>query len=54
MLAEVDAHVLDELQRTGISDVIGPENVFVAKLIVGASLDDALAAANTWIRQRQA
>ena len=53
-LAEVDAHVFNELQRTGMSDAIGPENIFVAKPVVGASVDDALAAANTWIRQHQA
>ena len=54
MLAEVDAHVFDELQRTRITDAIGPENVFVAKPVVGASIDDALTAANTWIREHQA
>jgi len=54
MLAEVNAHVFDELQRTRITDAIGSENVFVAKPVVGASIDDALTAANTWIREHQA
>jgi SulP family sulfate permease len=54
MLSEVDAHVFNELQRTGMSDTIGPENIFVAKPVIGASIDDALAAANTWIRRHQA
>jgi SulP family sulfate permease len=49
MLAEVDAQVVDTLQRSGVGEAIGEGNIFPAEPVVGASIDDALAAANAWI-----
>jgi SulP family sulfate permease len=52
MLAEVDPRVFDILQRTGVAGGIGEENIFVAKPLVGAAIDDALSAANAWVKTR--
>ncbi len=49
MLVGVDPDVRDQLAKTGILKVLGEENVFVATPQLGASLNQAVAAANAWL-----
>lgn len=51
MLVGVDAVVLDQLAKTGVLQVIGQENVFVATPQLGEALNQAVADANTWLGQ---
>ena|GEM_PF-4299736 len=37
--------------ETGKCNAIGEENIFMAKPVVGAAIDDALVAAAAWIQQ---
>ena len=54
MLVGVDEAVLDQLARTGLLQVIGEENVFLAKPQVGAAMNQAAAAAYAWLGQSPA
>jgi SulP family sulfate permease len=49
MLVGVEQHVLEQLDRTELLDLIGVENVFLAQARIRASLEEALAAAEAWI-----
>lgn len=51
MLVGVDPLVRDQLAKTGVLKLIGEENVFVATPQLGAALNQAVAAANTWLGQ---
>ena len=52
MLAGVESHVMQELKRAGLLDLIGKENVFAARSVLTASLNDALNAAEVWLQQK--
>jgi hypothetical protein len=41
--------VRDQLAKTGVLELIGEENVFVATPQLGAALNQAVAAANAWL-----
>ncbi len=47
IIANVDDPIMQQLERTGLLDLLGRENVFPARDLVGASLIEALKAANT-------
>ncbi len=49
MLVGVDEAVLGQLARTGLLQVIGEENVFLAKPQLGAAMNQAAAAAYVWL-----
>jgi sulfate permease, SulP family len=49
MLVGVDPVLSDQLVRTGVIKVIGEENVFTATPQIGAALNQAVAAATTWL-----
>lgn len=53
ILAGVQPVVKDQLERTGLLDFIGRENVFEAQPGIGASLDAALEDAQAWLSTRQ-
>ena len=50
MLVGVDPAVRDQLAKTGVLKLIGEENVFLATPQLGAALNQAVAAANAWLR----
>ena len=52
MLVGVDSVMRDQLAKTGVLKLIGEENVFLATPQLGAALNKAVAAANTWLEQR--
>jgi SulP family sulfate permease len=52
MLVGVDEAVRNQLAKTGVLNVIGEENVFLATPQLGAALNQAVAAANDWIGRR--
>ncbi len=49
MLVGVSTHVWDQLEKTGLLDLIGREHVYRAEPKYAASLDKALADANQWL-----
>jgi len=49
MLAGIDPAARNQLARTGALQVIGEENVFVATEQLGASVNQAAAAAHAWL-----
>jgi SulP family sulfate permease len=49
MLVGISTHVWDQLEKTGLLDLIGIENVYRAEPKYAASLDKALADANQWL-----
>jgi SulP family sulfate permease len=51
MLAGIDPAARNQLARTGALQVIGEENVFVATEQLGASVNQAAAAAHAWLGQ---
>ena len=51
MLVGVDPIVRDQLAKTGVLQVLGEENVFVATPQLGAALNQAVAAANAWLQR---
>ena len=51
MLVGVDQAVLGQLAKTGVLDIIGAENVFLATPKLGAAMNQAAAAAYAWIGQ---
>jgi SulP family sulfate permease len=50
-LAGVSDDVLDQLERTGVIDFIGRENVFLATPAFGESLGQAMDAGQRWIEE---
>jgi SulP family sulfate permease len=51
-LAGVSDDVLDQLERTGVIESIGRENVYPATTDYGESLGEAIEAAEQWIEQQ--
>ena len=51
MLEGLNDHVLNQLEKTKIVDLIGRENIFMAQPRFGASLQEAVDAAEQWIAQ---
>jgi SulP family sulfate permease len=51
MLTGLNKRVLEQLEKTEILDLIGEENVFMARARFGATTGEALAAAEAWISQ---
>ena len=51
MLAGVDPAAREQLARTGLLQIIGEENVFLATEQLGASVNQAAAAARAWLGQ---
>jgi SulP family sulfate permease len=51
MLVGIDPAARDQLARTGTLQIIGPENVFLATEQLGASVNQAAAAAHAWLAQ---
>ncbi len=49
MLAGVDQHVKDQLDQTGMTELIGRENIFLQTPNIGESGENAWAAAEAWI-----
>ncbi|HYO89428.1 MAG TPA: SulP family inorganic anion transporter [Candidatus Limnocylindrales bacterium] len=49
MLSGVSDHVYLQLERTGALEILGRENVFMAKTRLRASLKEAMAAGRTWL-----
>jgi SulP family sulfate permease len=52
MLEGLNKRVLEQLQKTDVLDLIGAENVFLADSRFGVSARQALAAAETWMKDR--
>ena len=51
LLIVVDAAARDQLAKTGVLKLIGEENVFLATPQLGAAMNQAVAAATTWLSQ---
>jgi SulP family sulfate permease len=49
MLEGLSEKVLEQIKRTDLLDLLGEENVFLGQPQYGASLRQALAAAETWL-----
>jgi hypothetical protein len=49
MLVGVDSSVFDQLARTGVLELIGEENVFLATPQFGGAMNKAAAAAYAWL-----
>lgn len=54
MLVGVDAAMLELFAKTGLLQVIGAENVFLATEQLGEAMNQAIAAANAWFEQMPA
>ena len=52
MLAGVGPELLDQLERTGLIDVLGKDNVLRAHATVGASLEAATRHAEEWLSEQ--
>ena len=52
MLVGVDDNVTMQLERTGLLELIGPENVFPVQPEFGAALEEANTAAQVWIASK--
>ena len=52
MLAGVELHVIQKLEKAGLMDRIGKENVFAAGPVLEASLNEAFDAAEAWLKNR--
>ena len=51
MLVGVEPSVRDQLDKTGVLQELGEENLFMATPQLGAGLNQAVAAAEAWLRQ---
>jgi SulP family sulfate permease len=49
MLAGVGPELREQLQRTGMLDVLGDENVFAEQPVLGASIREAISAGEAWL-----
>jgi len=52
MLVGLDPAVYEQLSKTGVLRLIGEENIFLATPQIGAALNQAVAAATTWLDQK--
>jgi len=53
ILSGVEEPVYDRLKQSEAFELIGEENIFLAQTVIGASLDEALDAAEKWIAANQ-
>ena len=53
MLAGVESHVMQKLEKAGLMAQIGKENVFASRPVLEASLNEALDAAEAWLRKEK-
>ena len=53
MLAGVEPHVMQKLDKAGLLYQIGKENIFTARPVLEASLDEALDAAEEWLKKQK-
>jgi SulP family sulfate permease len=53
MLSGVEEAVYEKLKKTEAFKIIGQENIFLAQKVIGASVHEALDAAENWIAERQ-
>jgi SulP family sulfate permease len=51
MLVGVDPTLRDQLAKTGLLAVIGPENIFMAQAQIGAAMNEAAQAASKWLKE---
>jgi anti-anti-sigma regulatory factor len=54
MLVGVDPALRDQLVKTGLLAVIGPENIFMAQPQIGAAVNEAAQAASRWLKETAA
>ncbi len=52
MLAGVGPELADQLQRTGMVELLGEENVLAAQPVLGASIREAIAVGEEWLAAR--
>lgn len=52
MLVGLDPAVYEQLSKTGLLQLIGEENIFLATPQIGAALNHAVAAATTWLDRK--
>lgn len=52
MLSGVEEAVYEKLKKTEAFEIIGQENIFLAQKVIGASVHEALDAAEKWIAER--
>ncbi|MGB6680688.1 MAG: SulP family inorganic anion transporter, partial [Candidatus Bathyarchaeia archaeon] len=52
ILAEIHPNVKEQLEKTDTLKIIGEENIFVSQPTIGASVTDAIAEANDWLKKR--
>ena len=52
MLAGVESHVMQKLEKAGLLDLIGKENVFASGPVLEASLNEVLDAAEEWLKKK--
>jgi len=50
----VNERVVEQLEDTGLLDLIGEENIFPVEATYGGALHDALTAADAWIAGQNA
>jgi len=53
MIEGINQEVLEQLERTDLLGLIGKENVFMGQLEFGAALQQALSAAEDWIKRNE-
>jgi SulP family sulfate permease len=53
MLSGVEQVVYERLKQTEVFELIGEENIFQTQKVIGASVDEALDAAEIWIAEKQ-
>jgi SulP family sulfate permease len=51
MLSGVGAELLDQLRRTEMVDILGENNIFEATPVVTGATEEAIAAAELWLKQ---
>ncbi len=51
MLTDVADGIMEQFERTGLLDELGRENVVTARDVFGASIMEALEAANAWLEE---
>jgi sulfate permease, SulP family len=51
MLSGVGAELLDQLRRTEMVDILGEDNIFEATPVVTGATEEAIAAAELWLKQ---
>ena len=52
MLVGVEPRVRREFDRTGVTSLLGEENIFASSSSIGGPLNEALTAANEWVTRK--